>query len=181
MENLYKLKKRTRLFLKEKRDFISSERKITGALALLKAFSAPPFKDASILSFVSFKTEINTLFLNIFLAQHKRLLLPKIEGDDLLIYQIDNLKDLRMNHFGIFEPGPHLYPITDMTMIKAILVPGLGFDKNKHRLGYGKGYYDRFLKRFSAIPTFGVGFKEQFVNHLPVSSEDVALQHIYLF
>jgi len=63
-----------------------------------------------------------------------------------------------------------------------MLVPLLVFDENKHRLGYGKGFYDRYLnrylKRFKNILTIGVAFSFQKFHKLPVNNKDVKLNYI---
>lgn len=66
--------------------------------------------------------------------------------------------------------------------VDLILVPGLGFDPENYRIGYGKGWYDRFLAGTKRVPTMGVGFKEQLCNELlPRDPWDIPLDQIALF
>ncbi|MCH9608507.1 MAG: hypothetical protein S4CHLAM45_10850 [Chlamydiales bacterium] len=67
------------------------------------------------------------------------------------------------------------------TQVDAILVPALGFDQNYNRLGYGKGFYDKYLAKHPHIPHIGVGFKEQLVKSLPTESHDISLSALSLF
>lgn len=68
-----------------------------------------------------------------------------------------------------------------LSKVDCILVPGLGFDREKYRLGYGKGYYDRFLAQVGEIPTIGVGFKEQFCEELlPRDPWDIPVKELLL-
>lgn len=66
--------------------------------------------------------------------------------------------------------------------VDAILVPGLGFDREHFRLGYGQGAYDRFLATIKNIPTIGIGFKEQlYEDSLPRDPWDIPVQELLLF
>ena len=88
------------------------------------------------------------------------------------------LDPLRVNKFGMLEPCP-----SKKTMVPDfMLVPLLAFDKNNNRLGYGKGFYDKFLNKFlknkKKITTIGIAFSFQKYNKLPVSYLDVKLDYI---
>ena len=84
---------------------------------------------------------------------------------------------LFVNEFGILEPAK-----TQIKVPEIILVPVLAFDKNKYRLGYGKGFYDRYLnrylKQFKNILTVGVAFSFQRHHKLPINQNDVKLDFI---
>jgi len=135
-----------------------------------------------ILSFASFDSEIDTSLLNLYLARTQRLLLPMISGDDLKVFRITNPKtQLKLNSSGIYEPCAQLCVEEDPSILQIALVPALGFDCNNHRLGYGKGFYDRFFKKNSHIQTIGIGFKEQLIAQLPYETTDIALEKVSLF
>lgn len=109
-----------------------------------------------ILSFSSFGSEIDLKILNDHLKAQGRLYLVPYEADALL-------------HVPFSE-------------IDCILVPGLAFDRKHFRIGYGKGFYDRFLAKVPDIPTIGVGFKEQFYEGLlPIDTWDIPVKEIRLF
>ena len=84
---------------------------------------------------------------------------------------------LKVNKYGMSEPIKSKHKIPNI-----ILVPLLVFDKDKYRLGYGKGYYDRYLnsylKKFKNIITVGVAFSFQKYHKLPVNNKDVKLDYI---
>jgi 5-formyltetrahydrofolate cyclo-ligase len=176
-----------RLLLKARRDAIALERRelatqtlITSLLPLLS-----PFK--TILSFLSLPQEIDTSALNTLLVEQKKLLLPKINGNCLEVYQVNDLsKDLKVNSWHLKEPDPFMCRRVELKLIDCVLVPGLGFDAQQHRIGYGKGYYDRLLGQIaqnSRVPmqTIGLGFKEQFVEEgLFCEPHDVALGRVVL-
>jgi len=88
------------------------------------------------------------------------------------------LDPLKVNNFGMLDPclqGKFLTP-------DVMLVPLLAFDAQNNRLGYGKGFYDKFLSKFlrnrKKITTIGVAFLFQKYNKLPVTKQDVKLDYI---
>jgi 5-formyltetrahydrofolate cyclo-ligase len=134
-----------------------------------------------LLSFFSFQSEIDTHSLNVILASQGRLFLPKREKDALIPYQVTDLaSQLQKTSFGLMEPKPELCKRASFDQFDAILVPGLGFDSDHYRLGYGKGYYDRLLAH-TKLPAIGVGFQEQAVaSPLPKDPWDLPVQELIL-
>ncbi|MCH9628118.1 MAG: 5-formyltetrahydrofolate cyclo-ligase [Chlamydiales bacterium] len=131
---------------------------------------------------MSLPDEIDTSLFNRYLATTHRLLLPKVVGSALKIYHVTDLnKELERQAFGLLEPIPALCREASAEEIEVVLVPALGFDQKKHRIGYGKGYYDRFLSTLPACPTIGVGFHEQLIERLPTEATDHSLTHLSLF
>ena len=123
--------------------------------------------------------EINVLKLieNKYLI-NKNILLPVIEENNRMsFFSWKKNNVLLVNKYGILEPIKNKFEIPNL-----ILVPILAFDKNKHRLGYGKGFYDRYLnkylKKFSNILTIGVAFSFQKYHKLPIEKKDVKLDYI---
>lgn len=135
-----------------------------------------------ILSFASKPLEINLWPLNEHLCKEGRLLLPKVEKGSLSIYKIEDLSQLQLSSFDFKEPNSTVCEKIPLEKVSAILVPGLGFDDNLHRVGYGKGYFDRFLSsfRFSCLK-WGIGFTEQKVNPIPFEKHDIPLDAVFLF
>ncbi len=133
----------------------------------------------NIISFASRRDEINTISLNQKLALEGRLHLPKIVGDSLQIFRVLNLSaDLALSSLGIWEPIPE--KCSPAENIAAILVPGLAFDQDHFRLGYGKGHHDRLLAHLSC-PSFGIGFLEQLTDRLPREIHDRPVTKLLLF
>jgi len=136
-----------------------------------------------ILSFASFGSEINTWPINRSLAEKGKLLLPTLVNNEIWVYHVTDIpaQTSRSPH-GIMEPLPDICEKADLQKIDFILVPAFAFDTQNHRIGYGKGHYDRFLKKISRPPTYGLGFKEQlFQEGIPASSHDVPLKDLLLF
>jgi len=88
----------------------------------------------------------------------------------------DFTSDIRVGQFGIREPGDHCAPVP-LDKLDLILVPGIAFDVRGHRLGRGKGFYDRLLASVLGI-TCGVAFDEQIVERIPVEAHDIRLNHV---
>lgn len=161
------------------RDSICQAQKMTWskqALALLKDSNL--YKNSeSIFSFISFGSEISSLeLIKEILKSGKTLLVPKIlKGEDIMIpVQIEKLSDLKKGCFGILEPSsntPYTLPI-DLT-----LVPGLLFNKKGYRIGYGKGYYDKFLKT-NKTKSLGLCFDFQIEDINFEEDHDIAVDYI---
>lgn len=110
-------------------------------------------------------------------GQDKCLLLPVVVGDDLELRQYTGAGNLRTGSFCISEPtGPQLTP-TFYHAIDLVIVPGMAFDAEGHRLGRGRGYYDRLLPRISA-PKFGVCFPFQMVPRVPTEEHDCRMDRV---
>ena len=115
--------------------------------------------------------EFNSIF-------QQDILLPVTNKNNLMNFYSWKKNDvLFVNEFGILEPAK-----TKAKVPNIMLVPILAFDKNKYRLGYGKGFYDRYLnkylKQFKNILTVGVAFSFQRHHKLPVNKNDVKLDFI---
>lgn len=103
-----------------------------------------------------------------------RLALPRIEGEDLSFRAHRPGDVLACGGFGLTEPqadAPRVVPAM-------ILLPLLAFDRRGHRLGYGRGYYDRALGRLPGALTIGLGHHAQEVPRVPVQAHDVPLDFI---
>ena len=123
--------------------------------------------------------ELNVLkFLEFNNKWTQDILIPVTGKNNLMDFYSWKKNDvLFVNKFGILEPAKAQSNVPNI-----ILVPLLAFDKNKYRLGYGKGFYDRYLnrylKKFKNIFTVGIAFSFQRHDNLPVSQKDVKLDYI---
>ena len=123
--------------------------------------------------------EINVLKLLEFnYISNQNLLLPIIEEyNSMDFFSWKKNEVLQINKHGMLEPFKSKLNIPNI-----MLVPLLAFDKDKHRLGYGKGFYDRYLnkylKKFKNILTVGVAFSFQKHHKLPTNNKDVKLDYI---
>lgn len=112
----------------------------------------------------------------------KEVLFPRIEGDTLSFFAVTNFNGFQPGPFGIPEPQPknwqpeNCFPV-DLGRIDLIIVPGIAFDLQGYRLGYGKGYYDRLLRKAPAS-TIGIAYDFQIVDTIYPQEHDVPVQQI---
>jgi len=133
------------------------------------------FKSAKVVcAYDAFGSEVKTdLIIERAQALRKKVALPSVEGDSLTFYELSSDKYLVKGRFGIMEPLP--YGLVDR--IDLLLVPGIAFDKKGYRLGYGKGYYDKFLTK-KRIASIGLSYSFQLLESLPKGSHDKRLNAI---
>lgn len=175
-------KKTLRPVLKQLRVALSPFRREEASLALLNQLLPTLASAKQILSFVSIADEIDTSLINLYLARTGRLVLPKMRDESLRAFRVSNPQGhLSIGSFGIREPNPKWCPEIDIHLLDVILVPALAFDLRNHRLGYGGGFYDRFLKQIPHKQTIGIGFKEQLIPHIPSQAHDMPVEHVSLF
>ena len=91
-------------------------------------------------------------------------------------YEIHSLNDLKEGHFHILEPTTQL--LIKPNQIDLMIVPMLAFDSNNHRVGYGKGYYDRYLSCEFNRYKIGLAFSFQQVSYIPIDQFDLPLDEI---
>jgi 5,10-methenyltetrahydrofolate synthetase len=131
-----------------------------------------------VLAFASFGSELDTRpFLDEVLASGRALVLPRVdrEGRRLVLYRVASLEtDLRPGTWGIPEPDPAHCGLGEPADIDFILVPGVAFDPDGGRLGYGAGYYDRLLAAWASPlpPLVAAAFELQVVPAVPVLAGD---------
>jgi len=112
------------------------------------------------------------------LSLGKRICIPKVVKNNALRFiEIRSMKDLNKGSFGILEPagGSRILP----QAIDLVIVPGVAFDKSGNRLGFGKGYYDKFLSKLEdGTPIIALAFDFQIVDSIPSSKNDVRVHKI---
>ena len=115
-----------------------------------------------VLTYVSTPIEVKTLdFITTLLEQGKKVAVPKCLNDkgDMDFFIINSLDDLEDGYFGVREPNPGTATKVTTTEKTVCIVPAFLFDEKGYRLGYGKGYYDRFLSKFGG-KTVGICYEE---------------------
>ncbi len=136
-------------------------------------------KDLKLAIYYPSNFEVNVLKLleNHYMLNQKFLLPVIDENYNMNFFSWKKKQVLLVNKFGILEPIKTKAKIPNL-----MLVPILAFDSNKYRLGYGKGFYDRYLNRYQKklenILTVGVAFSFQKLHKLPTEKNDVKLNYI---
>jgi 5-formyltetrahydrofolate cyclo-ligase len=106
-------------------------------------------------------------------SNNKKILLPVIDADDLLLKEFSDERSLRKSEkFPVFEPQGDSFKLPNK--IDLAIVPGVAFDVDYNRLGFGKGYYDRLLAGIKAFK-IGVCFDFQLFNVIPREVTDVKM------
>ena len=121
-----------------------------------------------VLTYVSTPIEVKTLdFITALLEQGKKVAVPKCLNDkgDMDFFLINSLDELEDGFFGVREPNPETAEKVLTTEKTVCVVPAFLFDAKGYRLGYGKGYYDRFLSKFSG-KTVGICYEENICDSL---------------
>lgn len=137
----------------------------------------PQIQQASMIAcYVSLPKEVETLSLIQELLKTKRVCVPKVNQDTMDFYEIDSLDDLKEGYFHVLEPTTTALILPED--IDCMLVPMLAFDKQKYRVGYGKGFYDKYFARGYHGYKLGLAFSFQYVEHIQINSYDYALNEI---
>lgn len=129
----------------------------------------------TILIYVSFRDEVDTFNIIKYFIDKKLVAVPKVNKDTMDFYYINSLNDLSPGNYNILEPTTST-KVTNFNN-SICIVPGLCFDKNNYRLGYGKGYYDKFLSNKN-IYTIGLSYKETIIEKLPIDKYDIKLNKV---
>ena len=106
----------------------------------------------------------------------KYVAVPKVEGKKLVFYAIQGKKDLESGVMGIMEPKSSCLRIGDE--FAPVIVPGIAFDREGHRIGYGGGYYDRFFDEEPDHPRFGIAYPFQLFDSLPAEAHDKGMDMV---
>lgn len=125
----------------------------------------------NILSYSALEDEVCLFSFNKMLSEEKRLSLPRIEQGALVPYRVADMeKQLKTFSHRFLEPD---FSCIKNEIIDLVIVPGVVFDRKGGRLGFGKGFYDKFLES-RPVQTIGVCFKEQlFEGLLPLEKHDI--------
>lgn len=112
-------------------------------------------------------------------AQGKQMVVPKCKPVDksMQFYKLDRFDQLETVYYGIQEPDPSLTEHIDSNEMDLIIVPGLLFNSQGYRLGFGGGYYDRFLAEYSGS-TIMIVSEEQRQEKIPVESFDQPVKYL---
>ena len=116
--------------------------------------------------------------LDISLEAGKRVLLPVVEGDHLLLREYVGPQSLALGTYGIMEPVGDDFPESRYGEIDLALIPGMAFDGTNRRLGRGKGYYDRLLPRLACAYRMGVCFPFQLLPKVASEEHDMPMDDV---
>lgn len=133
---------------------------------------------STVLLYYSLPDEVDThAFLDELRSAGKIVLLPRVVDEGtMVLHRYTGRADLSEGAFGIMEPVGE--PFTDYAAIDVAVIPGMAFDREGHRLGRGKGYYDRFLTQLPHTYKIGICFPFQLVDHVPADAHDILMNEV---
>lgn len=178
-------KKEIRQEVLKKRDCLSLDNRIQLSREICdRLFNLKEFRQARVVHFfLTTKSEVFTeeavrkamnsgkeVVVPVIDKRHKCIFLSKLHDYD---------RDLILTNHGITEPGPEFYSEVPLKEVELMVLPGVAFDINGHRLGYGAGYYDRLLEDGETRPILvALAFELQIVENIPIGSHDVTVDKI---
>ena len=145
------------------------------SLQILERFrQLSAYKDASLLlAYVDAKREVETrLLMRCAWDDGKKVAAPRVDGDGIMhFYYLRSLKDLEPGAFGIMEPRAYCRICEPEEGL--LLMPGVAFDEQGHRVGYGGGYYDRYLEKHPHLIHIALAFEFQIFPEVPSEKHDI--------
>lgn len=120
-----------------------------------------------------------TEFIHYALGNAMKVAFPRVDGADMDFYEVTSLKQLETGAFLIMEPKAEckiIIPSQNETI--GMLVPGVGFSLEGYRIGYGKGFYDRYLAKYPWIHTIGVAYEKQLCEEFLSDEFDVPMDKV---
>jgi 5-formyltetrahydrofolate cyclo-ligase len=181
--SIYEEKKRLRKAMKAERLALAKEEWQSRSARIVRNILAfEKFQQAKVVhGFIpdEHRHEVNLIpLLEWIISNQKKLLVPVVEEGELISVELTSFNHLERNSFGVLEPIERV-PSSLESEIDLVLVPLLAVDSKGNRLGYGKGYYDRFFKRLNSQAfKLGVAFEFQVLSHVPATESDIRLDAV---
>ena len=167
-------KKALRQSIKEKKRAMTQEEILAASRQLTQKFlETPQYHNAkTVYGYLPYNQEVRTQeLLQRALDDGKRVAVPKIYGDEMRFVYLQDLTQVEKGYFGIPEPIADEPIGDDLTAL--VLMPGLAFDPEGHRIGYGGGFYDKFLSAEPDHPTIALCYEFQVFPSLETEEFDI--------
>lgn len=159
------------------------EHEIKSKAIIKKLLDSKFYKDAkNIMIYISFKGEVDThKFIKKAMDNGKNILIPVTlpENKQIKPSLINSFDELEIGFYNILTPKKEFIKYIDPNDIDLIIVPGLGFDRKGYRVGFGGGYYDRFLSDLKHITKISIAFDFQILDNVPKESFDIPVDYIF--
>ena len=167
-------KSELRQLMKQQKRAMTSEQIEAASARLGELFAqCAPYQQAETIYFyLPYNQEVRTLpMIQKAFADGKRVAVPKVYGEEMRFIYIEDLSGIAKGSFGIPEPVADEPVANDPKAL--ILMPGLAFDREGHRIGYGGGYYDKYLNAQPGHPTVALCYAFQMQSHLETEEFDI--------
>ena len=169
-----------RQILRERKDAMDPEDRLKKSTVICRHLMTLLRDDETVMAYTSKEKEVNTVpIIKTLLERNNPVIVPIIVKEDVSL-RLSYLRDfaaLVPSTFGVPEPIGSEIPARGED-VDTILLPMLGFDRTGGRIGYGAGYYDRFLEKFTDLRKIGIAFACQEIDRLPLDPTDVKMDHI---
>ena len=176
--DLKERKKELRKLIRERKKQLSlSEKQKEGKEIFSLIENSSVYKNAQIiLLYWSMDDEVPTHDFILSNYETKTILLPCVVGDDLVLRKFEGMSSMKAGEqFGILEPTGEIF--SDYEKIDLMIIPGVAFDREKRRIGRGRGFYDRLLS-VNQNKKMGICFDCQLVEQVPVEEFDVKMDYV---
>ena len=167
-------KKELRAMIRERKRAMTPEEIESRSAKLTELFlRSEAYKSAkTVYGYLPYNQEVRTVpMLEQALKDGKRVAVPKCYGDEMKFLYMDDLSKVEKGYAGIPEPIADEPIADDRTAL--VLMPGMAFDPQGHRIGYGGGFYDKFLAQEPGHPTLALCYEFQVFPHLETEEFDI--------
>lgn len=179
MDNIQNEKKIIRQQIRKLRDAMPKEEMFAkSSLIFEQLITLPEYKRAGrIYTYVSMKNEVDTIMLiDYSLSMEKRVFVPRVCGNTkdagMEFYEISDISELSPGYMGIFEPDINGKE-PDEARSGFLCMPGMAFDREYHRIGYGGGFFDRYLSRENKLCKAALAYDFQVLDRVPAEECDI--------
>ena len=172
-------KKELRRTIRDLKRAMTEEEIVSRSQKLGQLFAASEaYQNAkTIYGYLPYNQEVRTVaMLEKALADGKKVAVPKCYGEEMRFIYMEDLSKVEKGYAGIPEPIADEPVADDPTAL--VLMPGLAFDPQGHRCGYGGGFYDKFLAAEPKHPTLALCYEFQMFDHLEVDSHDIPVDTV---
>ena len=172
-------KQELRRAIRERKRAMTEEEIVERSNALAEKFyNTPAYQAAStIYGYLPYNQEVRTVpMLQRALDEGKRVAVPKVYGEEMRFIYLEDLTQVSKGYAGIPEPIADAPVAEDKQAL--VLMPGLAFDPQGHRIGYGGGFYDKFLAKEPHHPTLALCYEFQMQAHLDTEEFDVPVDTV---
>lgn len=172
-------KQELRRAIRERKRAMTEEEIVERSNALAEKFyNSPAYQAAStIYGYLPYNQEVRTVpMLQRALDEGKRVAVPKVYGEEMRFIYLEDLTQVSKGYAGIPEPIADAPVADDKRAL--VLMPGLAFDPQGHRIGYGGGFYDKFLAKEPHHPTLALCYEFQMQAHLDTEEFDIPVDTV---
>lgn len=172
-------KQELRRTIRERKRAMTEEEIVERSNALAEKFyNSPAYQAAStIYGYLPYNQEVRTIpMLQRALDEGKRVAVPKVYGEEMRFIYLEDLTQVSKGYAGIPEPIADAPVAEDQRAL--VLMPGLAFDPQGHRIGYGGGFYDKFLAKEPHHPTLALCYEFQMQAHLDTEEFDIPVDTV---